>query len=582
MHIVTEKHNARRKVIYAVLFILGIALSLAGTYKTVFMGCDIDESYAITLSYRLVMGDHLFKEMWEVHQASSIFMAPFIWVYRRVVGNTIGMVVFLRIVGCVIQFFVALALCHSLSKHISKPASGILALIFYNFSPKYLNVMEFCFLQYLFMTVLLILILYYMKEPKKIFLFGMGVALAGTVLAYPQTVLLVPLQYLILWMLIKEKEGKENSGKKLLCVFFAEAVCGILFLTYVLMNVSFSELLNNIPMILADQSHNMDTVEKILSLLEELWYKCVWLIPIFAFYEIVCAIYRKVKGKEAVYAKEICLFVIWIGWIVPFMLYDERPGICHLDTFYLIFAEFVGIGYLNLRTKKVHEAAKMIRWAELLLLCIVATVGVSSNLSFYANGGILLPVVFLVWVEYMLNLSVEKERADVSKKRRRACMVLLVSACFGFLIARCTLIRFTALQQKTIFSQLHQIGVGTAKDIYVTEREHIQYHSKMEMMQKYVGVENTVLYMGGDAYLYFLIGNQIGVSTTISTPVFDETMVEYYNRYPYKQPDILFIDKYYYNLAELEELGAFWTWLDDEYDFSGAIEEDFAYVVYKK
>ncbi len=580
---------SRKKVnpLNIALFLIGVAVSLFATYKTIYYGCDIDESYAITLSYRLVMGDHLFKEMWEVHQSSAIFMAPFIWIYRHVVGNTIGMVVYLRAVGCVIQFLISLALFHSLSKHISKPASGMLTLIFYNFTPKYLNVLEFCFLQYLFMTAFLICVLNYMHRPKKWWLFGMGIALAGTVLSYPQTILLVPLQYLLLWLLIRKREGKTDSGKKLLWIFAGEAMCGAAFLGYVLAFVSPAELINNIPMILADQSHSMNMAEKITSLLLELLGKCSWLIPLFIVYEVVCLWYRKAKKKEPLYAPEILLFVIWVFWIVPFWLYDERPGVCHLDTFYLIFAEFVGIGYLNLRTKKAHESATALRLADMVLLCMVAVVSVSSNLSFYANGGMLLPVIFLVWTEFLMNRTLKKEgvtdeETSVMEKKRTAALVLLASACLCFLLARCILIRFTALQQHTVFSQLHPIAVGTAKGISVTEQEHIQYHSKMATLQKYVGVEDSVFYMGSDLYLYFLIGNQIAVPTSISTPIFDQSVVEYYDRYPYKMPSIIFVDKYYVNLDAMEFDETFGEWLKKNYDLENVIEEDAAQIIYRK
>ena len=565
-----------------VLLFLGVAISLFATYKTIYYGYDIDESYAITLSYRLVMGDHLFKEMWEVHQTSAIFMAPFIWIYRHVVGTTIGMVVFLRAVGCVIQLLVAIALYHSLSKHIDKVSSCVIAFIFYNFSPKYLNVLEFCFLQYLFMTLILIFLLYYFDSPKKRYLFLVGICLAGTVLAYPQTVLLFPAEYMILAFMFIEKEGATTSLKNLLYVFTGEAICGILFLAYVLKNVTLVELFRNIPMVLADQSHSIDATEKVIALLTELWQKSYFLILIFIVYEIACFLYRKTKGKEPSYAKELCLFFIWVFWIVPFMLHDEQPGICHLDTFYLIFSECIGIGYLNLRTKKPHAMAGILRMMQLLLLCIVMGASVSSNLWLYANGGLLLPVTFPIWAEYILNRTVEEEESAVTARRKKAGMALLVSAALAFMLALCTLVRFTALHQETVFSKLHQISIGTAKDIYATEKEHVQYHSKMAALQQYVGVEDTLLYLGSDAYLYFLIGNQVGVSTSISTPAFDQTMVEYYERYPYKTPNIIFADKYYVKLKKIQYEGEFGKWLRQNYDLEHVIDDDWVQIIYRK
>lgn len=574
----------RKKINYfnIVLLIIGVAISVFATYKTIYFGCDIDESYAITLSYRLVMGDHLFKEMWEVHQTSAIFMAPFIWIYRRVVGNTIGMVVFLRLVGCVIQFLIAVWLYRSLSKHIDKRTSCIMAFIFYNFSPKYLNVLEFCFLQYLFLTVLLICFLEYMHDGKKRHLVFSGIALAGTVLAYPQTFLFVPLEYLLLWLILKRKSTGKKAACELLYAFGAEAVCGILFLGYVLLYVSPAEMISNIPMILADQSHSIPLIVRIWSLVYEFLSLGLGIFAILFVYEIVSLIYKKKKGKAISCGKEICLLVLMTVWLIPMLIYDGQPGIRHLDTFYFIFALIIGFGYLNLRTEKKHAMSRDIRLMEWFMFGIFFGCCIGSNLTIYANSGLLLPILYLMWIEYLLNREEEAKETSVSRAAYVMSLVMILFVCAGFLTARCTLVRFTSVQPKTVFTELHQIGIGTGKGLYVTEKEHIRYHSKIATLQKYVGVEDTVFYMGSDTYLYFLVGNQIAVPTSISTPIFDHTVVEYYERYPYKMPNIIFVDKYYVNLAEVQNDGEFGAWLRENYDLEHVIEEDFAQIIYRK
>lgn len=572
----------KRNLLNIVLLVAGIVVSIIATYKTVYFGCDIDESYAITLSYRLVMGDHLFKEMWEVHQTSAIFMAPLIWIYRRVVGNTIGMVVFLRMAGCVIQCLVAICLYRSLSKHIDKRSACIMAFVFYNFSPKYLSVLEFCFLQYLFLTLLLICFLDYMHDGRKWHLIGMGLAMAGTVLAYPQTFFFVPLEYFLLWLIFKNREDGKKAAGNLFRVFGAEAVCGILFLGYVLMYVSPSELIENIPMILADQSHSMPLIERIVSLVVEFFRFGFGLFVILFIYEMVGYIYKKKKGTELSWGREACLLVCMTVWLIPMLIYDGQPGIRHLDTFYLIFAPLIGLGYLNLRTAKRHAMSKYIRMMQGIMLAVFCGCCIGSNLTIYANSGLLLPLLYLVWMEYLLNREAEQQDKGISRTAQNISFLLLLLLCAGFLTARCTLVRFTSVQPKTVFEDMYQIGVGTGKGLYVTEKEHIQYHSKMATLQKYVGVEDTVFYMGSDTYLSFLIGNQIAVPTSISTPIYDHTVIEYYARYPYKMPDIIFVDKYYVNLSEMQYEGEFGEWLRENYDLEHVIDEDFAQIVYRK
>ena len=57
----------------AVLVLLSV---FAGVTK-IFTGFDIDEAYALAIPYRVLQGDRLFADMWEVHQTS--FILPYLF-----------------------------------------------------------------------------------------------------------------------------------------------------------------------------------------------------------------------------------------------------------------------------------------------------------------------------------------------------------------------------------------------------------------------------------------------------------------------------------------------------------------------
>lgn len=54
------------------LLILGILLV---NLKKMFVDFHIDVEYAVTMSYRLAMGDHMFSQMREPHQTSAFLLA---------------------------------------------------------------------------------------------------------------------------------------------------------------------------------------------------------------------------------------------------------------------------------------------------------------------------------------------------------------------------------------------------------------------------------------------------------------------------------------------------------------------------
>ena len=47
-------------------------LAVLSVGKTLFSGLEIDEQYALSISWRLVKGDALFYTMWEPHQLSAL------------------------------------------------------------------------------------------------------------------------------------------------------------------------------------------------------------------------------------------------------------------------------------------------------------------------------------------------------------------------------------------------------------------------------------------------------------------------------------------------------------------------------
>ena len=102
--------------VWILLFAGLLLLTLGGILKTVFISADIDESYALTMGVRLAKGDRLFLEMWEPHQLSAVLYSPLICLYLFIVGETAeGLLIFMRIVGVLIQSVLGLFLYKRLS-----------------------------------------------------------------------------------------------------------------------------------------------------------------------------------------------------------------------------------------------------------------------------------------------------------------------------------------------------------------------------------------------------------------------------------------------------------------------------------
>ena len=78
-------HTKKPTIEKIILALLGL-LALAALVRTMFLGLEIDEEYALSLSFRLVRGDRLFYSMWEPHQLAALPPALLIGLFTAVTG----------------------------------------------------------------------------------------------------------------------------------------------------------------------------------------------------------------------------------------------------------------------------------------------------------------------------------------------------------------------------------------------------------------------------------------------------------------------------------------------------------------
>ena len=143
-----------------VVNVILVALTVLGVIKTCFVGFDIDEAYAVAQSYRMVMGDNMFSEMWESHQMSAFglafLMAPYLLITG---GKTVGIVLYLRIVGNIIHLLLGWWFYKEASQRFGKTA-GLLAMFAHiNFLPKWIVLAEFEIMQYWAVCILFLSLL---------------------------------------------------------------------------------------------------------------------------------------------------------------------------------------------------------------------------------------------------------------------------------------------------------------------------------------------------------------------------------------------------------------------------------------
>ena len=161
-----------------------IVLSLFATFKMLILAVGLDEEYQVVMSYRNVIGDKLFLDMWEPHQSSAFLCTFLMKPYLKFFGTT-GVIIYLRVWGTLIHLAISIYLCRVLRGFVDREHAWLLALIYYNTIPKQIMLPEFGIMQVWFYTLLSLFLIQYYRTGKKVkYLVLAAVALALTIF-YP-------------------------------------------------------------------------------------------------------------------------------------------------------------------------------------------------------------------------------------------------------------------------------------------------------------------------------------------------------------------------------------------------------------
>lgn len=583
-----------------------ILLSLVAAVIKLFVGFDIDEAYAVAMPYRLCQMDILFRDMWEVHQTSSIFPFLFVWPFVRLTGGTTYLVLYLRCVATILHAAMAFLMYRFIHReYFQRTEEGripaILAgLIYFNMLPKWLISLDFSMQQIWFLTLLLVCLYYGHKNDKKIWFLGAGAALAMDVLAYPGMVLLFPVTLLLLLL---DRNTAEKRKKIVNCLFFT-AGCGILavvFLTYIISKVGVTDFLKSIPYVFSDGTHQYDFATKLsvygTQWLEVLIQSAILLVPSVILSILILLFTSKKTGKisakradktSAVRADKTSAKRADVGkpeflpvLILTFVTFSSALvivagplgiswGPFRLQVRYLLM--FFGALLLFVLRKTKGE-----RW----LLCLFVTV------SFTAFAGILIssnvgPVSsssYLV-TGMILLLLLLFERFLHHRKVTFMVMALFVISlvmCKGFYV------RVTEYPPANILESREMVAMGAAKGIYVYPEDKKRMEADYTSIQKETKEGETILFMGTEALNNLASGGRFVSPTTISTPAFNEQWREYFTIYPDKQPDIIFLAK---NTVDDREKfftkNPFGIWIADNYDVKNRTESESLCIIRRK
>lgn len=556
------------------IWIALLVLSVLAAVVKIFTGFDIDEGYAVSMPYRLLQGDRLFLDLWEVHQTSVFLPVAFLAVFDKITGATDGAVIFLRIIATLIHAGAAGAVYMSMKKKCNTAWAVLLALLYFNLLPKWLISLDFSLQQVWGITIVLLLLEKETESGKKLYSFLMGIVLAMTVLAYPGMVLAYPALLVSICMIHKEEEVKTRFNKCLLLTAGC-AVMAVCFLIYVLSAMSVKEFIESIPMVFMDGTHQFTMQTKLMAYASQ-WLNVAKQLFILSAPSIIITIVfylttKRQAGKEKLLSVFLLSFVTVTSCLVIFAnVVGVQMGPFHFQVRYLLF-------FLIMFAVSIKNEDRVLFWGPMFQMAVAfAAILIFSNVgpdssSSYLSVGLIAGVILL-----------NRITKSLGDKWNRAAYMVIALFVLSLIFCKAYYVRITEYGPSNILEPRKQITAGAAAGIYVSETDYERIMSDYETIQNAVTEQEKLLYLGTEG-ISNLYGNGEFVSpSTISTPAFNEQWVTYFEMYPHHEPDVIALAK---NTIDNREkffaenpLG---IWIADRYDVEN-MEETESLCIIKK
>lgn len=579
--------------------LLLVAALAAYVLKNIFVGADIDEGYGIVVGYRLAIGDRLLLDMWEPHQTSALFtvlfIRPFLWITG---GNLDFLNIYLRIVYFAVHGLITWGLFRTLQSCIAdmgKSSAAGLALVFFACSPKCIYVPEYSNLHIWFFALLCMSFMWYYCEQSPFRGKWWVMALAGLfltcdVLAYPSMVLLLPFCLgFILW-----KSGKKRWRD---CVVFLLPclISAALFLGYVLSYMTVEQVVQAVGHVLGDGSHQTDSWRKLEICLKDFGGMGLILLVSIGLALGILKIFtfvRRRKGREGYLG--VCFLLIFLMLHILRMFYLWFTSEYNAAYSRLIYVGIALTGIWCYRKSKRKEKAGLylilistVNYFAVMLLSNWEPFLLTPYFVMGAIGG------FLCWKSYLSECKYwecepkksESQESEVPKsescrkeKLFSVCCWLLACSClFGYTFR----IIGGELVPSTIFEVRGYNHDGFRKGILTSYMTAYRYNRNMEIWPEAVPEGSAVLYVGPSQFFYMLGDCVIATPNTISTPVYDESLLTYWEQHPERYPDVIVFESWFGDIRVVEEDSFIMQWVQNEFQAAEVVEYPYV-TVYKR
>lgn len=554
------KHFSLSNIIKISLTTLAVAAAL----KILFVGYDLDEQYALAMSYRLLNGDIPVLDMWEPHQTSGFLAALLMVPYVRAVGSTDGIVLYLRICGLLIHSVAAFLFYRQadfiLKENTSIPSGyrreicSLIICIWFFSLPKLMFFPDFSNMQVWFLLLMILCISHYYtrivsgRQVLPLWLSVAGLCLSLEVLSYPSALVLFPVCLCFIFCSRRRQEQSTDASSPKRCHPAGElaafclpcVILALLSVGFLLSKMSLPELVTLLPYAASDGSHTSTLPEKLAlngkSLLEILCFFAVYGTAAFVISLLKCRRSAHTPRQTLFAQEENTPFLLWgctllivtlSGQLLIWIFGDRYPNYPLVEYFFVP----------ALTLLLMRPAGKPEKTVSFLFILLPLTA--FAGIVFMTNHPLLVSAPFLgiCTAGSLLYLSLHL------KKPLPLLRGVLVFWTAVLLFGKCYLVRTTGGVHYTVFDQVSLLREGPATYMIADTEAVKQYHDTLSLVEDALPDGAKVFYVGTANGIYLMGNMEFCTPSTISSPTFDEKIETYFALHPEKYPEYIICDR---------------------------------------
>lgn len=533
-------------------FLVFILVAFFIFWKCSFGFGNADESFVLTIPFRLTQGDGLFSQEWHLSQMAGFLTYPFVSLFLKIKGNTDGIILTFRYLYSFVTCLVSIYAYQRLKKmNWIGAATAAISILLY--APYNIMTLSYNTLGIMSLIVSLTTIMSAQKNCRVQYVIA-GVFYAFAVLCC-QFLAVVYIGYLIFVLLKRASKNRGTFDYKLFnttCAGYltlGALLTAVVFLVFVFSRTSFSQILDSISWILNDPEHKISLLYKFV-----LYFRAVLMPNVSTPF----------------------VYLLFIGLFIFYLCDKQRRGnryyyfiAATFITLLLFASHYFGNNYINdmmwplnmlalvvfiLTDNRKIKSVFYTLWLPGMLygFCI----NISSNQTYHAifSASSVATVGSILMVGMFLN-EINTETKVVFLKK--TCSVLVILS-FVVQIMTVGILRYNGVFGETgIRSQTELIQSGSQAGLRVSAELYSEYCIANEEINSLAKYEpQKVLFLSKKAWLYFIDDYEIAAFSAWLSGVNTytvEKLLAYYELNPDKKPDVVYAEIQHEEF--LEQLG---------------------------